>query len=429
MFGYRFLVLGSGGRENAISWALAQSPNTMQVITAPGNPGTLAYGINLDLDISDHKAVIQAAREHEVDVVIIGPEQPLVDGLANDLRSLGIAVFGPDKFGAQLEGSKEFAKNLMAEFNVPTADYQVFDFVDKSAIETYIKTKAKTPIVLKADGLAAGKGVFICATKQEAIERLNYIQSDSVLAKAAGKLVIEEFMSGEEASVFAVCDGVNYVILSAAQDHKRVGDGDTGLNTGGMGAYAPAPIVSPEVLAKVEKSIIKPMLDGLKSKGHPYVGVLYCGLMIEAEKVRVVEFNCRFGDPECQVVLPQIKSDVADLIVHAANGTLKKYKIEFHNEFHCTVVMASKGYPEAYEKGKIISGLDQIPKENLIFHSGTKQNGKSVVTNGGRVLNVVGKGETLEKAIKSAYKAVDLISFDGAFTRSDIGKKGLTHSK
>lgn len=425
MFGYRFLVIGSGGREHAISWALSKSPNTAQVITAPGNPGTATCGLNVSVDVADSKAVIALAREHDVDVVVIGPEQPLVDGLADDLRSLGIAVFGPDKYGAQLEGSKEFAKNLMMECNVPTAAYQVFNFSDKSAIETYIKEKAVTPIVLKADGLAAGKGVFICATKQEALERLEYIQADAALAKAAGKLVIEEFMSGEEASVFAICDGNEYVLLTAAQDHKRVGDGDTGLNTGGMGAYTPAPIASPEILKKVEDLVVKPMLSGLKAKGHPYVGVLYCGLMIEGEKVRVVEFNCRFGDPECQVILPQLKSDVAELIVHAAMGTLNKYQIEFKEGFHCSVVMASKGYPESYEKGKVISGLQHISEENVVFHSGTKEVNGQILTNGGRVLNVVGSGKTLKSAIDSAYKAVKQISFDGAFYRNDIGQKGI----
>ena len=425
MLGQRFLVLGSGGREHAIAWALAKSPNTAQVFTAPGNPGTAQCGINLSLDISDSKAVIKAARDNEIDVVVIGPEQPLVDGLADDLRTLGIAVFGPDKYGAQLEGSKEFAKNLMAEFNVPTAAYKVFDFIDRKAIETYIKTEAVTPIVLKADGLAAGKGVFICETKEDALERLNYIQADSSLSKAAGKLVIEEFMAGEEASVFAICDGKDYVLLTAAQDHKRVGEGDTGLNTGGMGAYTPAPIVSKTILEKVENEVVRPMLKGLQAKGHPYVGVLYCGLMIEGQRVRVVEFNCRFGDPECQVILPQLDSDFADLVVLASTGSLNKYKIQFKESFHCSVVMASNGYPEAYEKGKEITGLDNLKNSDLVFHSGTKLQNEVLVTNGGRVLNVVGSGASLQDAIDNAYKNVQAIQFEGGFYRNDIGKKGL----
>jgi len=426
MFGYRFLVLGSGGREHAIAWALSKSSKTMQVISAPGNPGTEECGINVPVDLSDSKSVIALARDFEVDVVVVGPEQPLVDGLADDLRSLGIAVFGPDKFGAQLEGSKEFAKNLMKEFGVPTADYATFDFSDRKGIETYIKESAQTPIVIKADGLAAGKGVFICATKEEALERLDYIAADSLLSKAAGKLVIEEFMDGEEVSVFAICDGNEYVLLSAAQDHKRIGDGDTGLNTGGMGAYTPAPIADDSVLKKVEETIVKPMINGLKAKGHPYVGVLYCGLMIKGESVRVVEFNCRFGDPECQVILPQLESDFAELVIHAAHGTLNKYTLRIKNGFHCSVVLASQGYPESYEKGKQISGLESITGENsLVFHSGTKKMNDSIYTNGGRVLNVVGFGRTLEQAINQAYKLVNKVQFDGAYFRSDIGNKGL----
>jgi len=426
MFGYRFLVLGSGGREHAIAWALSKSSKTMQVISAPGNPGTEECGINVPVDLSDSKSVIALARDFEVDVVVVGPEQPLVDGLADDLRSLGIAVFGPDKFGAQLEGSKEFAKNLMKEFGVPTADYATFDFSDRKGIETYIKESAQTPIVIKADGLAAGKGVFICATKEEALERLDYIAADSLLSKAAGKLVIEEFMDGEEVSVFAICDGNEYVLLSAAQDHKRIGNGDTGLNTGGMGAYTPAPIADDSVLKKVEETIIKPMINGLKTKGHPYVGVLYCGLMIKDDSVRVVEFNCRFGDPECQVILPQLDSDFAELIIHAAYGTLNKFTLRIKNGFHCSVVLASKGYPENYAKGKEISGLELITEENsLVFHSGTIKVNDSIYTNGGRVLNVVGFGRTLEQAINQAYKLVNKVQFEGAYFRTDIGNKGL----
>ncbi|TNE70640.1 phosphoribosylamine--glycine ligase [bacterium] len=425
MPGYRFLVLGSGGREHAISWALAKSPKTAEVITAPGNPGTAQCGINVQLDLNDHAAIIQTAKTHEVDVVVVGPELPLVNGIADDLRSMGIAVFGPDKYGAQLEGSKEFAKNLMEEFGVPTAAYQSFDFSDHSAIKTYIREKAQTPIVLKADGLAAGKGVFICETKEDAIGRLDYIQADKALAAAATKLVIEEFMDGEEASVFAVCDGLNYVLLTPAQDHKRIGDGDTGLNTGGMGAYTPAPVVSNHVLNQVKTEIVEPMLKGMQAKGHPYVGVLYVGLMIKDDYSRVVEFNCRFGDPECQVILPQLESDFAEMIVHAANGTLSQYKPLFYNGFHCSVVLASDGYPEFYEKGKQIHGLETLSEESVVFHSGTKEFEGLIFTNGGRVLNVLGKGDTLNSAINNAYEIVKKISFDNIYYRNDIGQKGL----
>ncbi len=428
MPGYRFLVLGSGGREHAISWALAKSPKTAQVYTTPGNPGTAQCGINLPVDLTNHAEIIRLAKTHEVDVVVVGPELPLVNGISDDLRAMGIAVFGPDKYGAQLEGSKEFAKQHMAEFGVPTAAYQSFDFSDIQAIKTYILEKAHAPIVLKADGLAAGKGVFICATKQEAIERLSYIQADKALASAATKLVIEEFMDGEEASVFAICDGMNYLLLSAAQDHKRIGDGDTGLNTGGMGAYTPAPIVTNRVLNQVKTEIVEPMLKGMQQKGHPYVGVLYVGLMIKDEYARVVEFNCRFGDPECQVIVPQLESDFADMMIHAANGTLSQYKATFYDGYHCSVVLASKGYPEAFEKGKQIHGLEKLAAESLVFHSGTKEEDGLLFTNGGRVLNVLGKGETLQEAIDNAYKSVNQICFDTIYYRKDIGQKGLKHA-
>lgn len=427
MFGYRFLVLGSGGREHALAWALSKSPKTMQVITAPGNPGTAECGINVPVDLSDPKSIISVAREYDADVVVIGPEQPLVDGIADDLRSLGIAVFGPDKFGAQLEGSKQFAKELMVEFGVPTADYASFQLSQRDEIETYIQQKATLPIVLKADGLAAGKGVFICTSKQEAIQRLDSIYCDANLAKAASTLVIESFLEGEEASVFAVCDGKNYVLLSAAQDHKRIGDGDTGLNTGGMGAYAPAPLVTPYLMEKIESQVVKPMLDGLATKGHPYVGVLYCGLMIKGNAVNVVEFNCRFGDPECQVIVPQIKSDFSELILQAAYGRLDKYDLKLKAGYHCSVVLAADGYPESYPKGDVITGLDSIAHlDTMVFHSGTKKlpNG-NIVTNGGRVLNVVGYAEHLDDAINRAYSRVNQIDFKHKYFRKDIGRKGL----
>jgi len=378
------------------------------------------------LDISDQDAVWSFIQNNEIDLTVVGPEQPLVDGMANFLEAKGHKVFGPKLQAAMLEGSKEFAKEFMERQNIPTAAYRVFDQENFDEAAAYIKEQGKYPVVLKADGLAGGKGVFIPETEAEALEVLEELKNSDSLKKAASRLVIEEFMVGEEASVFAISDGTSWKVIGNAQDHKRIGEGDTGLNTGGMGAYSPAPVVTEEILKRVENEIIEPTISGMKEEGNPYSGILYCGLMITEEGPKVVEYNCRFGDPECQVILPRMQSDLLDTIIATTQGELGETDIEFDDEVRCCVVLASGGYPESYEKGKEIFGLDEV-ENAIVFHAGTKEEDGKLYTSGGRVLNIVGSGADLESAIKSTYAEVGKITFDKAYYRSDIGAKGLKH--
>jgi phosphoribosylamine--glycine ligase len=419
------LLIGSGGREHALAWGIAKSPLLNTLFIAPGNPGTKSLGENVSLNVSNHAEVKQFVEEHDVKLTVVGPEQPLVEGIADFLEHAGHKVFGPKKAAAMLEGSKEFAKDFMARHQIPTAAYKVFDQDDFDAAAQYIKSQNSYPVVLKADGLAGGKGVLIPETEAEAMEALEELKTGS-LSGAASRLVIEEFMEGEEASVFAICDGNTFKVIGNAQDHKRVGEGDTGLNTGGMGAYSPAPIITAELLAQTEKEIIMPTIQGMKAEGYPYTGFLYVGLMITADGPKVVEYNCRFGDPECQVIIPRMESDLLEVLVASGEGKLAHSRISFDSKFRCTVVLASGGYPQSYEKGKVISGLGEV-QQALIFHAGTKSDGEQIVTNGGRVLNVVGSGDTLQEAIDQTYAEITKISFEGSFYRSDIGAKGLKH--
>ena len=419
------LLIGSGGREHALAWGIAKSPLLNTLFIAPGNPGTKSLGENVSLNVSNHAEVKQFVEEHDVKLTVVGPEQPLVEGIADFLERAGHKVFGPKKAAAMLEGSKEFAKDFMARHQIPTAAYKVFDQDDFDAAAQYIKSQNSYPVVLKADGLAGGKGVLIPETEAEAMEALEELKTGS-LSGAASRLVIEEFMEGEEASVFAICDGNTFKVIGNAQDHKRVGEGDTGLNTGGMGAYSPAPILTAELLAQTEKEIIMPTIQGMKAEGYPYTGFLYVGLMITADGPKVVEYNCRFGDPECQVIIPRMESDLLEVLVASGEGKLAHSRISFDSKFRCTVVLASGGYPQSYEKGKVISGLGEV-QQALIFHAGTKSDGEQIVTNGGRVLNVVGSGDTLQEAIDQTYAEITKISFEGSFYRSDIGAKGLKH--
>lgn len=423
---YNVLLLGSGGREHALAWSLNKSPQLKNLYIAPGNPGTSGVGENVDLTISDFDQIWSFIQEHEIDITVVGPEKPLVDGIANFLEAKRHPVFGPKLQAAMLEGSKEFAKEFMQRHQIPTASYRVFDQEDFDDAMAYIKEQGKYPVVLKADGLAGGKGVFIPETEAEAIKILEDLKTNSPLKEAASRLVIEEFMTGEEASVFAISDGTSYKVIGNAQDHKRIGDGDTGLNTGGMGAYSPAPVVTDEILARVEKEIIEPTISGMKEEGNPYVGFLYCGLMITEHGPKVVEYNCRFGDPECQVILPRLQSDLLEIMVAATQVKLDNVDIQFDNEVRCCVVLASGGYPESYKKGKEITGLDKI-KDALVFHAGTKQENGKIYTNGGRVLNIVGSGKELKEAIDVTYREVKKITFDRAYFRTDIGAKGLKH--
>ncbi len=422
---YNILLIGSGGREHAIAWKLNQSEYLGNLYTAPGNPGTDEFGINVNLDPSDFEQVARFAAEQNIDVVVIGPEAPLVNGLTNYLESKNIAVFGPRKSAAMLEGSKEFAKEFMVKYNIPTADYAVFSSDEFDDALTFIQTKEKYPIVLKADGLAGGKGVFICNSEAEVVKRLEELKTSASLSKAADRLLVEEFMEGEEASVFVISDGHTSHIIHNAQDHKRIGEGDTGLNTGGMGAYSPAPVLTEDILEQVKKQIIEPTITGMQLEESDYQGILYVGLMITDQGPKVVEYNCRFGDPECQVILPSLENDLLDLIVAATEQRLDEVKIQLDNKHRCCVVLVSGGYPGSYEKEILITGVDSIKEDAIVFHAGTKLMNGDLVTNGGRVLNVVASGKTLKEAIDTAYKNVEKIHFDNCYYRKDIGHKGL----
>jgi len=427
MANYRVLLLGGGGREHAMAWKIAQSPLLEELYIAPGNPGTSSLGINVELDLSDFNQISAFVEKEHINLIIVGPEQPLVEGIADYFEEKNIPVFGPKKHAAMLEGSKEFAKDFMQNHNIPTAKYSTFTSDQFDEALSYIKTEAKYPVVLKADGLAGGKGVFICESEEEVTERLDLLSNDTSLREAASKLVIEEFMEGEEASVFVVSDGQSYQVIHNAQDHKRIGEGDTGLNTGGMGAYSPAPIVTDALMKSVKSEIIAPTIQGMSDEGAPYQGILYVGLMITETGPKVVEYNCRFGDPECQVVLPSLKNDLLALIVAATERKLEQEKIEIDERYQCCVVMASEGYPVSYEKGKEIKGISTTNSDAIVFHAGTTINNDKLVTNGGRVLNVVGSGDTLKEAIDHAYENVDKITFSNSYVRKDIGHKGLKH--
>ncbi|MDG5767653.1 phosphoribosylamine--glycine ligase [Balneolales bacterium ANBcel1] len=431
---HNVLILGSGGREHALAWALSRSPKLGKLFIAPGNPGTGAYGENIALPGSDagdvtswFEAVAGVIEERRIDLTVVGPEQPLVDGITDFLEQRGHKVFGPSKAAARLEGSKTFAKNLMHKYKIPTAQSTHFSgHTVLDDVESWLKFDNDTwPVVIKADGLAAGKGVFICRTQTEALQHMQRIREDESLRRAAKEVVVEEFMEGEEASVFAITDGRNARLLLSAQDHKRIGEGDTGLNTGGMGAYAPAPVVDERMLRIVEDTILYPTLGAMQLEGHGYRGVLYLGLMITDEGPKVVEYNCRFGDPECQVLLPAMKSDLLEVMLATVNHQLESCEVEMSDDHFCGVVMASGGYPEAYTKGKEITGLDAVSDVAIVFHSGTRLEDGKLLTNGGRVLTVVAGGPDLKSAITRCYSEVDKISFDNAVFRRDIGAKGL----
>ncbi len=422
---YNVLLIGGGGREHSIAWKLGQSDKLGKLYTAPGNPGTAQFGENVSLDVQKFEDISDFVKEKKVELVIIGPEAPLVAGLTDYLEEKDIPVFGPQKSAAMLEGSKEFAKEFMTRHNIPTADFAVFDTYDFDDALKFIQTKDTYPIVLKADGLAGGKGVFICDNEDEVKERLLYIKKDSTLSEAAQRLVVEEFLEGEEASVFVISDGHTSHIIHNAQDHKRIGDGDTGLNTGGMGAYSPAPVLSSEILEQVKDEIIEPTITGMQLEEKAYFGILYVGLMITENGPKVVEYNCRFGDPECQVILPSLENDLLDLIIAATEQRLDEKSIQLDNQYRCCVVLTSEGYPGKYDKGKNITGLDNTAENAIIFHAGTSEKDGNILTNGGRVLNVVGSGNTLKEAIDHTYANVEKIHFDGCYYRKDIGAKGL----
>lgn len=422
------LIVGSGGREHALALKIKQSPNLLNLFIMPGNPGTAFIGENVLIDPSDQIKVVNFCNEKEIDLIVIGPEQPLVEGLADILRKNNFNVFGPDKRAAQIEASKTFAKEIMEDAEVPTAAYLEFSARNYNLAKEYIKEK-RYPCVIKADGLAAGKGVFICNSSKEAEAALNTVFLDKKFGDSGEKLLVEEYLEGEEASVFAICDGNDFICLPASQDHKRIGDNDTGKNTGGMGAYAPAPIVTPKLFEEIKNRIISPTLKRLKENNNPFVGCLYAGLMITDEGPKVVEFNCRFGDPETQVVLPIIEGDFLRLLYSAATGDLDKKIVSYNGGASVCVVAASDGYPDSYQKGFEITGLDELPFDIIVYHAGTKDENGKILTNGGRVLGVTSAITEFNLALakEKAYKALSKIKFENIYFRKDIADKALKH--
>ncbi len=414
------LLIGGGGREHALAWKISQNPKLGKFFAIPGSPGIADFAECAEMSIADNAALVDFAKTHAIDLVVIGPEAPLVNGLVDALSDAGIKAFGCNKDAAQIEGSKIFAKRLMKKYGIPTADFEVFD--DTDAAKNYVRQKG-APIVIKADGLAAGKGVIVAQTLDEALKAVDEMKT---FGSAGNRIVVEEFMGGEEASVLALTDGEKILPLIAAQDHKRALDGDKGLNTGGMGAYAPAPVVDAVIAAQVEEKILKPTIAALKAEGITYRGCLYAGLMIQNGTAKVVEFNCRFGDPETQVVLPLLESDLLDLMNACAAGDLGDRKLSWRNQSAVCVIMASGGYPKAYKKNLPIDGVTKAKALGAtIFHAGTKLVGGELVTNGGRVLGVTTTAQTLREAVDKAYRAADVIHFDNAHYRRDIAAKAM----
>jgi len=420
------LLIGSGGREHALAHALFNSKSTEKLFCSPGNPGIFKLAEKVEINVNDFSEVSKFCKNRAVDLVVVGPEVPLANGISDFLRANSINVFGPSKEAAMLESSKAFTKEFMVKYKIPTAEYRTFIDSQKEECIIYLKDYQNFPVVLKADGLAAGKGVIIAQNKDEAIQSVNEMFSGK-FGKAGLTVVIEEFMLGEEASILAVTDGKDFVTLASSQDHKRIFDDDKGPNTGGMGAYSPAPIVTKEVLEIVKSQIILPAINGMISEASPFIGCLYAGLMINNGIPKVVEFNVRFGDPETQAVLMNFKGDFAKLLHSAAIGKLDKSTIENVCESHtCCVVMASEGYPGTYPKGQVITGIEEAEKNgSVVFHAGTTMGDGQLKVSGGRVLGVTAKGNTLKEAIARAYESVSKINFEQSYYRKDIGNKGL----
>jgi len=420
----RIIVIGGGGREHALVWKLAQSPKVEKIYVAPGNPGMLNLAECIDLPASDFESVAAFAMEKKIDLTVVGPEGPLVAGIVDVFKAHGLAIFGPTAAAAAIEGSKSFSKELMHKYNIPTAFFKICS--DSAAAKAYIKEKG-APIVIKADGLAAGKGVVVAMTEAEALTAIDDIMGSHKFGEAGAQVVIEEFMEGEEASLLAFTDGDMIVPMLAAQDHKRINDGDEGPNTGGMGAYAPAPVLTAELKQKCLETILKPTIAALKAEGRKYSGCLYAGLMIKGSDIKVVEFNARFGDPETQVVLPLLSSDLVDIMLACANGTLNETMVKWSDKAAVCVVMASGGYPASYPQGLVISGLDAANSTDgvVVFHAGTKEKDGQVVTAGGRVLGVTAVGSSIAQAKDEAYGAVDKIHFANVHYRKDIAWRAL----
>ena len=414
----KVLIVGSGGREHAIAWSVAKSPKVDKIYCAPGNAGIAEFAECVNIKAMEFDKLVAFAKENAIDLTIIGMDDPLVGGVVDAFESEGLRVFGPRKNAAIIEGSKAFSKDLMKKYKIPTAAYE--NFTDPDEAIKYLET-AKMPIVLKADGLALGKGVLICNTLEEAVKTL---MLDKQFGDAGNEIVIEEFMTGREVSVLAFCDGKTIKCMTSAQDHKRAKDGDQGLNTGGMGTFSPSPFYNDEVEAFCEKYVYQSTIDAMASEGRPFTGILFTGLMITEDGPKVLEYNARFGDPEAQVVLPRMKNDIIDVMEACIDGKLSDVELEFEDNAAVCVVLASDGYPEKYDKGFEIKGLDTFKDKDgyYVFHAGTKFDGDQIVTNGGRVLGVVAKGENLKAARANAYKATEWIDFANKYKRNDIGK-------
>ena len=417
------LLIGGGGREHSIAEALSKSNKINELHCIPGNAGIEKIARCHNYDISNQQEILKFCENNNIDIIFIGPEIPLVEGLADYLNRNNFFTFGPNQKAAQLEGSKSFTKDICKKYNIPTAKYKTFsnakdalDYIDNHPI----------PLVIKVDGLAAGKGVIIAETKDHAINSVNEIFSGK-FGNAGDEIVIEEFLDGEEASFFIISDGKSFIPLTSAQDHKRIGDGDTGLNTGGMGAYSPAPIMNKDLEKKTINKIIKPTIKAMNDYGSPYVGILYAGLMIKNNEPKLIEYNVRFGDPECQVIIPRLENDLVDLLINVKEKSLDNYTLQWKENFAITIVLAAKGYPESYETGDEIKGLDTIDSidDVEIFHAGTKNKDNKIVTSGGRVLNINGYGKNLVDAKEKAYSLVKKINWPGCYYRKDIGWRAL----
>ena len=422
------LVIGSGGREHALIEKLFESDLTGRIYCCPGNAGTGEKAGSIETDISDHKELIKIVKDKNIGLTVVGPEQPLTDGIVDSFTKEGLLIFGPTKAAAEIESSKAFAKDLMRKYSIPTADYRIF--TDHSSADSYV-ISVDHPVVVKASGLAAGKGAVICSTVSQSRQILKEMMADKCFGKAGETVVIEEYLTGEEASVFAVCDGKNYMILPTAQDHKAAYDGDKGPNTGGMGAYSPAPVVNSDMMEKIAKDIIGPTVEAMRAEGREFKGVLFAGLMITTRGPKVIEYNCRFGDPETQVILPLLDGDLADILLKAAGKGFVESSILPVKNMHClSLVLASGGYPGKYQKGYVISDIDtaeSADKDIKIIHAGTALKDGKTVTSGGRVINIVATAADLKKAKMKAYEAAEKIKFENKYFRKDIGDKGIKY--
>jgi phosphoribosylamine--glycine ligase len=420
----KVLVIGSGGREHALIWKIIQSELVDEIYAAEGNGGIAELAECVDIKVDNLDGLCNFAIDKKIDLTIVGPEAPLVAGIVDKFQEKGLRIFGPNKAAAQLEGSKVFAKEFMVRHNIPTARFKVFD--DSLHAKDYIN-EVRIPLVVKVDGLAAGKGAIVCGTKEEALEAVEFIMERNAFKEAGRRIVIEECLEGEEVSILVISDGENFVTLDSSQDHKRIYDNDRGPNTGGMGAYSPAPIVTQEMFEKIKDQICSPTIKGMLQDGNKFKGILYAGLMITKDGPKVLEYNVRFGDPETQAVLPRLKSDLVQIVFEALEGKLHKVKLQWDNRACVCVVMASGGYPGSYEKNKLISGLDAVKKMNdiIVFHAGTRREDGKIFTSGGRVLGVTGLGRDIRQAIDNTYRAVEKINFEKAYFRKDIGFRAI----